>query len=125
MIIEKVCVKKYERKTTNFIDNNDNFVGFDVDSQHCCEYAYYKFFKKENDRFNNGFKEIKLSDLPESAEFIGVAEFSIEDDGSNYFNIITFEISGGYYLEIVNIHNGYYAHVFEYKINLNQEKGSL
>lgn len=120
MIVEKTCAK-HKRKTINFVDNNDNFVGFDADSQYCCEYAYYKFFKKESDQF----KEIKLSDLPESAEFIGVSDFSIEDDGSNYFNGITFEISGGYYLEIVNIHNGYYAHVFEYKINLNQEKGSL
>lgn len=119
-MIKKKCVKEWST-TTNFIDQNDNFVGYDVTSQHCCESAYYKFYQKSDD----GFTSVEFEDLPEDVCFIGLTDFSIGDDNSNYFNSICFEITGGYYLELVNIHNGYYAHVFEYKINLNQEEGHL
>lgn len=109
-------------ESVNFIDSNDNYVGYDL-SQCCCEDAFYVFYKKEED----AFVKVEFEDIPKSVVIKSKVDFQIHpdllmnkcDEGDG----VVFELSENYYLQLVNIHNGYYAHAYEYKIDTTSEKG--
>lgn len=113
---------KARNESVNFIDSNDNFVGFDL-SQCCCEHAFYVFYKKEE----NAFVEVEFENIPEHVTIRCKEDFNIHpdlitagqyDEGGG----VVFRLSDGYYLQLVNIHNGYYSHAYEYRIDTTAEK---
>ena len=113
-----MLIKEDENKT-NFIDENDVFVGFDTDQQ-CCEEWNWFIAKDKNEGSFEGSKVIPK------------VELSVELNGyvfdTKYFN--TKEIEGSetreriaqfrlvkkgeknLYLNLTNSHNGYYSHGF-------------
>ena len=131
---------------TNFVDENNLFVGYDT-SQHCCEdfgwaiveklpwvdildpklhieqngVAYTYEFSLENYRFDPAF----------------IRKFTQETDGygsSSQGGFVVFKLDDvtkgdpELYLVLWNFHTGFYSHGFEYKMQENQKEsieGSL
>lgn len=90
---------KIENGKTNFIDCNDNYVGYDDQYTSCCEHPYWEF----EDTFGNPLGENVDPLLPMS--FTG--ETKPFDDG------VEFPCNNGYSLKLYNIQNGYYSHLWE------------
>ena len=109
-------MKRFERDgKINFVDENNVFVGYDIE-QSCCEYADY-YFSYE--------KEIACRDNTISDEIIEPYSFDvgffeqIEDFGDGglvRFRLIA-EGREPLYLHLFNSHNGYYCHGFVAEIN--------
>jgi len=104
---------------TNFVDDNNVFVGFDKEGL-CCEkfgYALTEYIPEDMDALGSSIKESYLEgynfdknfiiDLPypEYYENGGAKCFRLEKDGEEA------------YLTIYNYHNGYYSHGFEFVNN--------
>lgn len=94
----------------NFIDRNDNFVGFDFSSQ-CCEYFGYYFANAVTD------KEPEIQ--PEHDGFYfdtssAVIDVEFTDECSDEDNGVAFKCVNdegcSIYLHLTNSHNGYYSH---------------
>lgn len=92
----------------NFIDKNDNFVGFDMDGQ-CCEY------------FGWYITNIVTAEIPEETRcaegfWFDVKATPIECDAGDCYTV-AFKLvnSSGeiLYLHLFNEHNGYYSHGWE------------
>jgi hypothetical protein len=101
---------------TNFVDDNNVFVGFDKEGI-CCEkfgYALTEYIPDNMDNLHSDLKEsyfegynfdrsfIKDLPHPEYFEEGGAKCFRLEKDGEEA------------YLTIYNYHNGYYSHGFEF-----------
>lgn len=102
---------------TNFVDDNNVFVGYDME-ENCCEYfgyvltmsipndvdALYSDIKEEIlEGYNFDKKFIKnILTIPGRYDTGGAKCFRLEKDGEEVF------------LTIYNYHNGYYAHGFEF-----------
>lgn len=119
----------------NFVDKNDNFVGYSL-SQQCCENAWYEVIRitsegsKEVDNdYISGDAWIHLGLLEANPDYDS-DHLDKDDDGCDYENIEFFVVQNEETLEVAyirlyNIHNGYYAHVFEWDINTNKGRSSL
>ena len=101
---------------TNFVDDNNVFVGFDME-ENCCEefgYGLTECIPEDMDALRSSINESYLEgynfdkkfikDLPylEYHEEGGAKCFKLEKDGEEV------------YLTIFNYHNGYYSHGFEF-----------
>jgi hypothetical protein len=101
---------------TNFVDDNNVFVGYDME-ENCCEkfgYALTMFIPEDMNALYSDVKEsilegynfdknfIKDLPHPEHYENGGAKCFRLEKDGEEV------------YLTIYNYHNGYYSHGFEF-----------
>lgn len=92
----------------NFIDKNDNFVGYDMNGQ-CCEYFGWTITKiagtSENSTFTQGVEP--GLDI-ENYSFDTSVEPQYEGDAIT-FKMID-EEGNAMYLNLYNEHNGYYSH---------------
>ena len=101
---------------TNFVDDNNVFVGFDKEG-FCCERFGYTFTMFIPEDMNSLYSDVKESILegynfdrnfikdlphPEHYENGGAKCFRLENNGEEV------------YLTIYNYHNGYYSHGFEF-----------
>lgn len=119
----------------NFVDKNDNFVGYSL-AQQCCENAWYEVIRitsegsKEVDNdYISGDAWIHLGLLEANPDYDS-SHLDKDDGGCDYENIEFFVVQNEETLEVAyirlyNIHNGYYAHVFEWNINTNKGRSSL
>ena len=109
---------KEEITKTNFIDENDLYVGFDT-CQECCEYAGW-FISDAHESYIGG-----AGKGPRTTE--GVRDFDVEgyvlegvlpseiesdylEDGNHLEFRLIKEGSKDLFLNIFNSHNGYYSH---------------
>ncbi|MFZ9300928.1 MAG: DUF7448 domain-containing protein [Chitinophagaceae bacterium] len=102
---------------TNFVDDNNVFVGYDTEG-YCCEYFGYvltMFIPNDVDELYSDIKEEILEGYNFDKKFIkniltipglydtgGAKSFRLEKDKEEVF------------LTIYNYHNGYYSHGFEF-----------
>jgi len=105
----------------NFVDQNNVMVGYDL-SQDCCELADWfiadvpvlKF-----DKTNRDYDEKELESYYfDTKYFQEINDNNLFDNGG----MIIFRITDGKsekFIHIYNIHNGYYSHGFEFKIDKN------
>lgn len=131
--MEKVSICKGSSYSTNFIDKNNVFVGFD--DRRCVSedfgYVIYKNLKDEKQIFVGDISgylfdtkyfndEINLDELSkltdiEYWDIVEVAEFRLTKEGEDDI-----------YLVLYNSHNGYYGHGFEFVVDGKViEEGSL
>lgn len=89
----------------NFIDKNDNFVGFDMDGQ-CCEYFGWYIT-------NNVTAEIPEENMCAEGFWFDVTSEPIECDMGDCY-VVAFKLVNSsdevLYLHLFNEHNGYYSH---------------
>ena len=89
----------------NFIDKNDNFVGYDMDGQ-CCEYFGWYIT-------NSVTTEVQEENFCSDGFWFDVTVEPVELDKGDYY-IVVFKLvnSSGevLYLHLFNEHNGYYSH---------------
>ena len=123
----------------NFVDDNNVVLGWDTD-QSCCEHAgwYFSYGRRwdTNDKDSISIKE--LGDYTFDADFFETAKESALTEGkedllyhtygtlsSKYYNyddgdLVRFRLSAPnkpvVYLQLFNVHNGYYGHGFTFKI---------
>lgn len=115
-------------RKVNFVDENNVFLGYDLD-QCCCEDAGY-FIKKERitDKNNNIYDE--KSDKINLDKYYFVTDYFQERDEFEMDSggVAEFKITNGCdsaYIYLFNYHNGYYSHGFEFKFNENLIKEYL
>ena len=113
----------------NFIDKNENFVGFDMWSS-CCEEFGWSFSYELPLNFDDAKKEditVENQDL-EDYEF-DIDFFHETSEGADAGGVVTFKMvkSDGpdIYLSFYNSHNGYYSHGFNGKIGGKVIDGNL
>ena len=110
-----MLIKELEDQSINFIDSNDNFVGYGY-SQRCCECFGYEILMNVSD-YNKGMDSIDVTcedwvfntdHEPESVDFGD----NCSDDGDAAIAFALKNKSTGVvaYLILYNYHNGYYAH---------------
>ena len=112
MLIFEKTLSGHER--VNFIDRNNRFVGFDMESQ-CCENYGWVISETESDTPWN------LESIPNAAERVLTYVFNTDfgdkgiKDGDGYvvFQLISAR-EPNLYLYLFNDHNGYYSHGFEF-----------
>ena len=110
-------MKFFERgEKHNWIDDNNRFVGYDVEPQ-CCEDADYSVTRrmasiaedmKSDDEVN--LEPLFFADEP--PEFRDDYEL-LEHGGMVSFRLVDSEGNTGGYLHLWNAQNGYYSHGFE------------
>jgi hypothetical protein len=113
---------KFERKV-NFVDENNVFVGYDLQQQ-CCENAGWFI----SDKIYKRVPSIQRKDLEECDLYVFDAEFSKSFDAKCQQNIVVFKLVNGEktkYLHLYNVSNGWYSHGFEFKINGKIKKKGL
>lgn len=118
-------IKEWSSKV-NFVDENNVFVGYDLD-QDCCEYA---------DWFISDKPENEIQERVETSEEMGPWRFDRDyfqevensrdlDEG----RMVRFRLTNGKeekFLHLFNCHNGYYSHGFTFGVGDTVEyKGSL
>lgn len=114
---------KEEAYKTNFIDENDVFVGYDTQQQ-CCESWNWFIAKDKNEEDSSGFKAIPEADLPEVLQGYVFDTDYFEEKGSSTEweenSIVQFRLvkkgEKNLYLNLTNSHNGYYSHGFIAKV---------
>ena len=118
-------MKIFERKNKiNFVDKNNVFVGYDLESQ-CCEDA--NWFINPQKITSTSFKQLNklIKEKINTDDYVFDPQFFEQHISNMAFGldsvIIIFKlIKPNYqplYLHIFNVHNGYYAHGFVMKIN--------
>lgn len=112
----------------NFIDDKDNFVGWD-DSQQCCEDHFWGVYLDAAGTKPVSDEEEELSRCSFNTN---VKPYMLEDDSEHVKEgggVMVFELINAdnepRFLLVGNDHNGYYSHDWEYSINGNKESGSL
>ena len=125
-------MKKFEKNgKINFVDENNVFVGYDLQSS-CCEDADWFISDKEEDRiYDDLYKRIIYpkyaitSYIFDTKYFEEVECSSVDEGGMVRFKLICKD-KPDLFLHLFNCHNGYYSHGFEAKINgLQWQEGSL
>lgn len=97
----------------NFVDENNVFVGFNMD-QDCCEYAdWFISEHPQNTYVNVGDKQHDVS------QFVFDRAYFRQVDGGDFDGggMVIFRLHDGgreLFLHIFNAHNGYYGHGFEF-----------
>lgn len=105
----------------NFVDDNNVFVGYDMD-QSCCEYADWFIISRQLpfDEFETSYSEYEK---PNIDGYYFDKSFFVQYEGHPDLDMggcVIFKMVGcgdPLYLHLFNVHNGYYAHGFEFKIN--------
>lgn len=110
----------------NFIDENNIILGYDLD-QDCCECAGW--FISDNiaieitEPYSNGedFKltgemELILKDYVFDTGFYMEKHYGYAENNLAVFRIVN-DLKQEKFIHIFNIHNGYYAHGFDFKYN--------
>lgn len=112
----------------NFVDDKDNFVGWDDDTN-CCECHFWGVFTDAAGSYPvaNDNKELLACSFD-----LSVTPYMLEDDSehvSDCGGVMVFELlhddGTKRYLLVGNDHNGYYSHSYEYSLNGNTGGGSL
>lgn len=105
----------------NFIDDNDNFVGFDIDAQCCEEFGWYVTREATEDHGH--------SDELSEEELVGYRFDTTFVDNYDFDETVVFRLvsdkGGVAYLHLYNSHNGYYSHGWESVMNGVASKGRL
>jgi hypothetical protein len=103
----------------NFVDENNVYLGYDM-SQDCCEEANWfisdTVCEKPMDR---NIDEVDLSDWVFDTSYfkqiVSDDEYLFDGGGMVVFRIVNGENEK--FIHLYNIHNGYYGHGFDFKIN--------
>lgn len=104
----------------NFIDDNDNFVGFD-DNQQCCEqFGWYITSEATEDASSPELSEEELVDYRFDTTFVDNYDF----DEAVVFRLVN-DNGGVAHLHLYNSHNGYYSHGWESVLDGVKDSGSL
>lgn len=116
--LEVIMLIKVENCRVNFIDENDNFVGFDY-SQQCCEEFYFEFTDVNHDKVNEytfDFSGFKFDTSVPPGEVYDL----YYEGGGDYLcrlreeQFVAFKVihddGRALLLRLVNDHNGYYSH---------------
>jgi len=101
----------------NFVDENNVFVGYDL-NQNCCENADW-FISKMKPKKIEESKELNFDNFVFDKDFFEenvLDQDEVEDGGSALFRLVG-KNNEEAYLCIFNSHNGYYGHGFEMKIS--------
>jgi hypothetical protein len=97
----------------NFIDDNDTFVGYDL-NHNCCETADWYI-----DTFPNDSTDLVGSIRDISSYLFDREYFTESTDNCDCGGLVRFRMTSpsgqDLYLHLYNVHNGYYAHDFEVK----------
>jgi hypothetical protein len=107
----------------NFVDSNNVFVGYDLDSS-CCEYADWFIEDRpvmENIDYSSldrksSYKDIDLSKYNFDKTYEESPDWENCLDGGG---VVIFRLTDGKnekFLHLFNAHNGYYGHGFEMKV---------
>lgn len=121
---------KHEKYKVNFIDENDNFVGFDDESQ-CCEEFWWEIINESGDeldeQINKDFIKLLAFADQEPLYNLDIVNDKAGDETCYVAFALTLpedtDVCG--YLVLYNYHNGYYAHYWDYKNNLGEYEGSI
>lgn len=104
----------------NFIDDRDNFVGFD-DNQQCCEqFGWYIARVATDDSQVAELSEAELVDYRFDTTFVDNYDF----DEVVVFRLVS-DNGGVAYLHLYNSHNGYYSHGWESTMDGISREGYL
>lgn len=110
-----MLIKELEDQSINFIDSNDNFVGYDY-SQCCCECFGYEILMNVSD-YNKGIDSIDVTcedwvfNTDHEPESVDLGDnFSDDGDAAIAFALKNKSTGVVAYLILYNYHNGYYAH---------------
>ncbi|WNL63367.1 hypothetical protein [Citrobacter phage Tr1] len=112
-MLVKECYKSFS-DSVNFIDKNDNFVGFDMNSQ-CCE-QYGWFFAREIFNVDDIQSEDEMTEEQLKGYFFDTTFVDTSDSDCVVFKIIN-EHGSVAFLHLFNDHNGYYSHGWESSFN--------
>lgn len=119
----KENVKNYST-SINFIDDLDNFVGYDMDRQCCEDFGWYI----TREAVGYDYDKENLSEVQE-AELVGYRFDTTFVDNYDFDDTIVFRLyssTGGVaYLHLYNCQNGYYSHIWESSMNGVEDKGYL
>ena len=116
------CNKGYDN-SINFIDKDDTFVGFDL-SQCCCEQFGWYIIDKEDCNYDkycpesteyNPYNETQLKRFIFDRNYIKIQPDTAEGGGYVVFCLYSPREHKHLFLHLFNMHNGYYAHNFEFK----------
>jgi hypothetical protein len=123
-----IVVKNTGKLSTrlNFVDDKDNFVGWD-DTTCCCEDHFWDVFKDAQ-----GNEGTPAGTLADCVFDISIAPHYLEDDSKfvregGGVMVFTLKHDDGTprYLMVGNDHNGYYSHSYDYRIGTHSGEGSL
>lgn len=110
----------------NFIDDKDNFVGWD-DATCCCEDHFWDIFKDID-----GYEECPEGTLADCRFDTSIIPHYLGDDSkfvSEGGGVMVFTLKHNdgtpRYLMVGNDHNGYYSHSYVYSIGAHSGEGSL
>ncbi|MHA1738166.1 MAG: DUF7448 domain-containing protein [Candidatus Heimdallarchaeota archaeon] len=105
----------------NFVDENNVFVGYDMESSCCEKFGWFINNKPTTKLFDDDDEIIErvIANIDEySFDINFFAEYKFDDYG-DIINIVIFKLVNEdfdeLYLHLFNCHNGYYSHGFEYK----------
>ena len=110
-------------ESVNFIDDRDNFVGFDMNSD-CCEvFGWYITREAVGHDWDSTPTELT------EAELVGYRFDTTFVDNYDFDETVVFRLvndNGGVaYLHLYNSHNGYYSHGWESVMDGVADSGSL
>lgn len=113
------------RNRLNFIDSNDNFVGWDDESS-CCEDHQWIVARDPQSLDDLGIDALAEHVFDTSRTPMLLEEHEFIREGGGIMCFPTCSPSGEQlYLLVMNDHNGYYSHGWEYHIGDKQDKGYL
>ena len=102
---------KVEGGKTNFIDSNDNFVGYEDQYTSCCENPFWEFIDSSGESMG-------INVNPNiSANFTG--------DVVHGDMTATFPLDIGWSLRLTNNQNGFYSHFWDHDFNGDYKSGSI
>ena len=97
--------------SVNFIDENDNFVGFDMNSNCCEDFGWYITYEPIG--FSSSYNVKELTER----ELVGFKFDTTFVDDYDFDETVVFRLvsdqGGVAYLHLYNSHNGYYSHGWE------------
>ena len=107
----------------NFIDSNDNFVGFDMGGQCCEQFGWY--ISREAIAFDDYGSSVELQE----EDLVGYRFDTTFVDNYNFDETVVFRLvsdkGGVAYLHQFNSHNGYYRHGWESTMDGISREGYL
>lgn len=115
-----IKVIKHGETSVNFVDDNENFVGYSLEDD-CCAHGGWFIADKEYDAEPEGLAQFQQ--ITEFPNHVFDEKFfrEIANDGSG-FNCVIFKMVENWrseskvmplYLHLFNVHNGYYAKGFK------------
>lgn len=107
----------------NFIDDKDNFVGFDMEADCCEQFGWY--ISREAIAFDDYESSVELQE----EELVGYRFDTTFVDNYDFDETIVFRLvsdkGGVAYLHLYNSHNGYYSHGWEARMDGVTSEGYL